>query len=119
MEEERMMERFNYFEKLLFKVTLLFLGISVSLVVMFIASFNYLSDIPRLFVNFTVTMLIASGVNFFVSLVRIFKFAFKYSSNDKNIGITRSAVSLLLNPVSFIILYILLIIMALSSCTVQ
>ncbi|MFK5883884.1 MAG: hypothetical protein QM489_06010 [Candidatus Izemoplasma sp.] len=119
MNKDKLVENFNYFEKLFFRITLGLLGASVAAVVLSFVILEQLGDIPKAFINITISMLLASGVNFLISLFRLFKFAFKISGKEGNIGITRTVTSLVLNPVTFIILYILLIILALSSCSVQ
>ena len=119
MNEEELVQRFNYFEKFFYKITLGLLGASIAIVVLSFVILEQLGDIPKAFINFTVSVLLASGVNFLVSLFRVFRFAFKITDKEGNIGITRTAVSLVLNPVTFIILFLLLIILAFTGCTVQ
>lgn len=118
MEFNNKVEKFNYFEKLYWKFTLGILGASIALVFISFAIITAVSDMPDLIVKTIITFLIAAGVNFMLSVIRVFKFSFKISGEKDNIGITRSAMGIVLNPVSFIILYILLLIIALSSCTV-
>lgn len=119
MNDDKLVERFNYFEKLFFKITVGLFGATVATVILSFVILEQLGEIPKAFFNFVLSMLFASGLNFFVSIFRVFKFAFKISDKKNNIGISRTAIALVLNPVTFIITYILLIILALSSCTVQ
>ncbi len=119
MNDIEKVEKFNYFEKLYFRITLGLIGLALLLFIftMFVAT--KFDSIPKLLIDFTVVLLFVPAVNFFISIVRVFKYILSISRLDNNIGIVRSAFALLINPISFGILYILIIIMALSSCTVQ
>ena len=119
MNDIKKVERFNYFEKLFFKVTLGILGLSIFLFFFMLATVEYFSSFGRALFDFTGIVLFATMANFVLSLVRLFKYAFSIGKLENNIGITRTIISLFLSPVAFIILYILVIIMAFASCTVQ
>ena len=112
-------EKFNFYEKLYFRVTLAILGIAVSLFIVALFSFQLFTLIPKALINLTVTVLVISGLNFFLAVIRIIKYLINIAKLENNIGILRSAITLIISPISFIILYILLIIMAFSSCSVQ
>lgn len=118
MNDIQKVERFNYFERLFFKITLGILGSAIFLFIFTLATVSQFSVFSKILINITVVLLFMSIINLILTIGRIFKFAFKISKLENNIGILRSASSLLFSPLAFVILYILIIVMALASCTV-
>ena len=119
MNDIEKVKKFNYFEKLYFKVTLGIFGTAISLFIFTLASIGQYSSISKLLKNFIISVLLLSAINFFISIYRVIKYTMSISRLENNIGILRSAVSLILSPMSFVILYILVIIIAFSSCAAQ
>ncbi len=119
MDNEKIVERFNYYEKVYLRFTLGVLGATVFLSIVPFVFIDQISSISKLIANIAVSLMLVVTLNFFYAFIRIVKYARKISNFENNIGIMRSVSSLFLSPVSFTILYILVIIMAFSSCTVQ
>ena len=119
MDDIKKVEKFNYFEKLYLRVTLGILGLSISLFILTMYIVTEFSEIPKSLINFTILILYLSAAGFIMAIVRIIKYIVKISKLDNNIGIARTIVGFFLSPVSFAILFILVIMMSLSSCTVQ
>lgn len=118
MNDIQKVERFNYFEKLFFKITLGILGSAIFLFIFTMATVSQFPVFSKVLINVTVVILFLSAINLILAIGRILKFAIKISKFENNIGILRTASSLLLSPLAFVILYILIIVMALASCTV-
>lgn len=119
MNNEKIVERFNYFEKIYLRFTLAVLGTAVLLSIIPFVFIDQISSISKLIANIAVSLMLVTVLNFFYAFFRIVKYARKISKLENNIGIMRTVSSLFLSPISFVILYILVIIMAFSSCTIQ
>lgn len=119
MNDIQKVEKFNRFEKLLFKFTLGILGIAISFFIITLIVVTQIYSIPKLLIDLTTSILMVAIANFFLSVIRIFKYIIKISKLENNIGIMRSVISLLISPISVAILLVLIIMMSSSGCTIQ
>ncbi len=118
MTDEEKVEKFNYFEKLHFKVTLGILGVSIIIIAIIGGIISQAAAIPKLLIDFTTAILYLAIASFLLAIVRVIKYLFKIRKLPNNIGIIRSISALIINPTSIIILFILVILMSLSGCTI-
>lgn len=116
MSIDKNIEKFNYYEKLLFKTTLATLFISIALVFISYGLVARFAEIPDFLFGSIILLLLIAFFNFVLSLIRLFKFIVKVSGKEGSIGITRSVLGIFLNPTSILILMFTLFILALGSC---
>jgi|LGVE01.1.fsa_nt_gb hypothetical protein len=112
-------ERFNYFEKLLFRIHLGLIGSGFILFGLLYLLIDIIEQIGDIFVSIIVTALAAILISFFTSVIRIIRYFLKFKGQEGNIGIRRSIITMLTSPIAFIIYYIMLFILMLSmaSCS--
>ena len=68
MNDVQKVEKFNRFERLLFKVTLGILGITISLFIITLVVVTQIYSIPKLFIDLTTSILMVAIANFFLAL---------------------------------------------------
>ena len=112
-------ERFNYFEKIFFRINMINLGGSAFIAIIMYYLLENVDETGQLFGGFTAVMMVFSFILFVISFIRILKYIFKYRKLDNVLFIWRSIVGFFTSPVAFLIYFILMFVMALSmaSCT--
>ena len=110
---------FNYFEKIFLKISVGLLGLGLSLFILMFIFIDYLSDSASEVANIVVVLLLSSVASFFIAVFRILKFAFVVSKRNDGSTITKSVISFFVSPVAIIVYYIIVIILAFSSCSIQ
>jgi len=112
-------EKFINTEKLLFKITLILFGSSFFLFAFTFFIIDSFQSFTKSLINITFTLFLISGLHFFINLFRIFKYFIKNDILKNEEGIWRSVLGIVLTPVTFGVLWILMIIISLSSCAVS
>ena len=111
--------RFNYFEKIFLRISLSLMGTGF---VLFILMFVFVDDIREYadeFSSVVAVLLIASFISFFNAIFRILKYIISVSKRNDGSTIKGSIISFFTSPVAIIIYYIMMIVIAFSSCTIQ
>lgn len=111
--------KFNYFEKLFFRIQLGLIGLGFITLGILFASIEILQSVADLIIFLILTMMSLVALNFIISVARIIKYLRRYTDNDNVIGIKRSVTIMLTSPIAFVLYYLILIILALSmaSCS--
>ena len=110
-------EKFMRFELLLFKIDLLIFGIGIFILTFLVALVDKIKDVQDLFVFVVYFGMLLPAVKFLLSIIRILKYYFKIRQEDDRVSIWRSAVSLLISPLSFVIYYFIFFILVIASCS--
>jgi len=119
LEKSNKVEMFIYMEKLLFKLTIFLFGMSILLFILTFVIYSYLEGLVETLYYTVFILFISTGINFCVSLFRILKYSVNIKVLQNENGIWRSLIGLFLNPVTFVILYILLIMISFASCSIN
>ncbi len=116
----RQTERFNCFEKLLFRIHLGFLGFGFILFGLLYLLIDILEQIGDVFTSVILTALAVIMISFVTSVVRIIRYFLKFKGEEGNIGIKRSIITMLTSPIAFIIYYLVLfrVMLSMASCGV-
>ena len=110
--------RFNYFEKILLRISLSLLGVGLFLFLMMFIFIDSISDSLSDFANIVVVLLLSSFLTFFISIFRILKYVLVVAKRKDESTIKRSIISFFTSPLAIFIYYIMLIVISFSSCTV-
>ncbi len=110
---------FNYFEKIFLKIAIGLLSSGLFLFILMFVFIDYISDSASALANVVVVLLLSSVASFFIAIFRILKFAFVVSRRDDGSTINRSIISFFLSPVAIIVYYIMIFVLAFSSCSIQ
>jgi len=111
--------RFNYYENLYLKVSYGLLALAISLFIITLIIINQFSSIPKLLIDFTASIFMLVIGNFILQIIRLFRFLFSIRKIEGNVGIKKTITSLFLSPLTAFIILILLLMMSLSSCSIQ
>lgn len=105
-----------YFERLLSKITLIVFGLSFLLLGVILLLVEKIGAWAETIMYPIFGLWAASILIFFISAIRIIMFLFKKNKNEGD-TITKSVRNLLLSPIAFLVYYLLIFIVALSSCS--
>lgn len=112
-------DKFNKYEKILFKIhiTILIFG-GFLLVLLFLAE-DIFKSVASSFITVVYSLLYITIINFIVSFVRLIKYLTVFHKNQSLISIRRTIAIILTSPISFGIFFIITLAMSLSlaSCS--
>lgn len=108
---------FNDYEKIFLWISSGLFGLSILLFFLMFIFIDSLRDVASQVANIIVILLLSSLVSFFTAIFRILRYAFVISHKDSEANITKSVISLVLSPTALIIYYIIIIVIAFSSCS--
>lgn len=111
--------RFNYFERIFLKISLGLLGTSAALFILMFIFIDRVSDNASEISGVIIILLISSILSFFIAIIRIIKFMFVVSKRNDGSTITKSIITFFTSPIAIIIYYIIIFILAFSSCSIQ
>ena len=110
---------FNYYESIFLKISLGLLGASVVLFLSMFVFIDFVTDNANQLVKIIVFLLLSSLASFLIAIFRILKYTFVISKKNDESTITKSVISFFVSPTALIIYYIMVIIVSLSSCSIQ
>lgn len=110
-------ERFERFEKIFFRIELAILATGIFFLVLFQVAIDSLAFLVDLWMSLFLLGLAATVANFFIAIVRTVKYLFNIRKLSDSPTIWRTALVLILSPLSFMLMYLLIFIAALSSCS--
>lgn len=105
-----------YFENLFGKISTFLIVFSIFSYIIFLSFLEALRFYARVIAYPIAALVIASGISFFIALVRIIKYSSIKTTLPKGSSIRNSILSLLLSPIAFGAYYVLFFIVAFSSC---
>lgn len=111
-------KNFNYYESIFLKISLGLLGSSIVLFFLMFVFIDFVTDYPNQLVKILITLLLTSLASFFIAIFRIFKFAIIVSRKNNGSTIIKSVISLFVSPTALIIYYIMIFVLAFSSCSI-
>lgn len=114
-------DKFNKYETIFIKIHLITLGLGMFLLMLAFLAVDSIESIARTFLGVVYVLLYVVIINFFIALIRLFKYLIVFRKSDKLPTIKRTIIIILTSPISLGIYFILTLIMSLSlaSCTIQ
>lgn len=109
-------EKFMHFEKLLFRVQYIVLGIGIFILTFLLSIAQLIGDVNDFFKFIVWVGFIYPAIQLIVSIIRIFKYLFVIRHEEGKTSIWRSALSFLFSPLIFGIFYAIFFILVLASC---
>ena len=112
-------KRFNYFEKLIFRIYLGIVGMAFVLMSLLFTSIETLQAASDLISAFFAAAMMTLIVGFVTSIIRIFKYFRNYRDDEDVIGVKRSVSILLSSPIVLAVYMFMLLMLGLSmaSCS--
>lgn len=109
-------ERFAYYEKLWFRVTLFLFTISTVLMIIGGAILKAIIVVPQAILD-ALEVFVYLYIAYFVFLIlRLGKFLFKIRRLEEHVRIGKTVIGILISPGGILFLYLGLLMMALTSC---
>lgn len=111
--------RFNRFEKLLFRIHMGILSFGFILFAMLYVLNEYIREFAVILANVVVLLLTSTVVSFFIAIGRIVRYLRHFKHTEGMLGIKRTVIMLLTSPISFIVYFVIMLVLSLSmaSCT--
>lgn len=109
-------ERFNRFEILFFRIQIGIFAFGVALLVFVYSAFEALGDLIDLLALIAVSGIILPIILFVISLIRMIIYFTKIKVIDNGVGIWRSALAFIFSPLNIGIYYSIFFILVLASC---
>ena len=108
--------RFNRFEKIFFRIDIVIIGVAIFFLVLFDIALESLAGLVDVLMLIFLSGLVGSVVSFFISIIRILKYLFNIRKIQEASSIWRSILIIFLSPIAFILYYLLIFVVVLSSC---
>ena len=108
--------RFNKFEKIFFRIDIVIIGVAIFFLVLFDIALESLAGLVDVLMLIFLSGLVGSVVSFFISIIRILKYLFNIRKIQEASSIWRSILIIFLSPIAFILYYLLIFVVVLSSC---
>ena len=109
--------RFMHFEYLLFRVQLTILGIGIFFLTSFMFVVERIKNVNDVFVFVVWVGMVTPAVILLINLIRMIKFFLVIRHEEGQSSIWRSALSLLISPLSIGIYYLIFFILMIASCS--
>jgi len=113
--------KFNYYEKLLFKIHLGIVGFGMIMFILLMVFIDSLENVANEIAGFMYTIMFVEVIGFFVSIIRILKYLFSTAELKESRSIWRSVIIMLTSPIASGLYFLVMFVMLLStaSCTLQ
>ncbi len=112
-----MIERFKKSEMLYFHLTWVMVIMSIILLAFGYIALKFTFPAPAIIVEGALILLYSHAIHFIYGIYRLFYFRIKIKRQKTDIKIFRSIISMLLSPISAIVLYTAIIMLAFSGCS--
>ena len=116
MDQHAKIEKFKKFESVLFKITVSIAVLSIILVILGYALVKAVTPAPEVIIYFATIILYYHFAHFVLSFSFIVYYMAKIRNKLGKFKILKSIVSFLFTPISFIIIYTAIFLLAVSSC---
>ena len=110
------LEKFNRYEKLFFRIELGVIAAGIGFYILFLAFIEGLGGLADLFISIFLLGWIIIILNFFIAIIRMFKYGISIRKEEGPKSIWRSFLTIILSTPAFVLYYILIFVSAISSC---
>lgn len=117
MEDQSKKERFLFIQSLYAKITLVILVLSIVLVILGYGFVKSITAAPKFIVDLAVVVFYYHIVHFFLGILLVFIYVIAIRRRIGKIRIMKVLGSILFTPISFILAYIAVFLLAVSSCS--
>lgn len=116
MDGKPVVSKFEIYQNTYFKLTFIMLGLSVVLAALGIYLSQVVVAAPVFIVYLTLFMLYYHYVHFGYGIISLIYFYSKVKNKISNVKAVKTIVSILLSPISYIIIYFAVILLVFSQC---